>query len=140
MPIVHWNASYATGIARIDEQHQALFGAVNDLHDAFSSGAARARIGAAIEFLVRYTAEHFQEEEAVMERCGYAGLAAHRTEHQLLLEEVKAFRDRFEKAPDSVRPLEVAGFLGDWLTHHILQVDQKYAGFLKTQGRALPGT
>jgi hemerythrin-like metal-binding protein len=131
MSIVRWNDNYATGIARIDEQHQTLFKAVNELHDAFKAGAATAQIGKAIEFLVRYTVEHFRDEEAFMERHGYAGLAVHRGEHQLLLEEVKAFHSKFEKAPDSVRPMEVARFLGDWLTHHINQVDMKYAASLK---------
>ena len=52
----------------------------------------------------------------------------------LLLGQVQEFSDKFKLAPDSVRPMEVARFLGDWLTHHIHQVDMKYAGFLKEKG------
>ncbi len=134
MSLVRWSESFATGIAKIDEQHQTLFKAVNELHEAFRSGAAKPQIGKAIDFLVKYTVEHFRDEEGFMERYGYDGLAAHRGEHQLLLEQVKEFSDKFQKAPDSVRPMEVARFLGDWLTHHIHQVDMKYAGYLKDKG------
>ncbi len=134
MSLVRWNDSYATGIARIDDQHRTLFGAVNDLHDAFRTGAAKAQIGKAIDFLVTYTVEHFRDEEGYMERYGYDGLAAHRAEHQLLLDQVQEFNGKFRTSPDSVRPMEVARFLGDWLTHHINQVDLKYAGYLKAKG------
>ena len=134
MSIVRWSDNYATGITRIDDQHQTLFTAVNDLHEAFRSGAAKAQIGKAIEFLVRYTVEHFRDEEGYMEQYAYDGLASHRAEHHLLLEEVQAFSEKFQKAPESVRPMEVARFLGDWLTHHINQVDMKYAGYLKEKG------
>jgi hemerythrin-like metal-binding protein len=134
MSIVRWSDNYATGIGKIDDQHQTLFKAVNQLHEAFKSGAAKDQIGIAIEFLVRYTVEHFRDEEGFMEKYGYDGLAAHRAEHQLLLSEVSAFSEKFRKAPDSVRPMEVARFLGDWLTHHINQVDMKYASFLKEKG------
>ncbi len=134
MSLVRWNDSYATGIARIDDQHRTLFGAVNDLHDAFRTGAAKAQIGKAIDFLVTYTVEHFRDEEGYMERYGYDGLAAHRAEHQLLLDQVQEFNGKFRTSPESVRPMEVARFLGDWLTHHINQVDLKYAGYLKAKG------
>ncbi len=134
MSLVRWNDSFATGIARIDDQHRTLFGAVNDLHDAFRTGAAKAQIGKAIDFLVTYTVEHFRDEEGYMERYGYDGLAAHRAEHQLLLDQVQEFNGKFRTSPESVRPMEVARFLGDWLTHHINQVDLKYAGYLKAKG------
>lgn len=134
MSLVRWNDAYATGIAKIDEQHQALFKAVNDLHDAFKGGAAKAQIGKSIEFLVGYTVDHFRDEEAIMDRHGFPGLSNHRAEHHLLLEQVKEFREKFQKAPDSVRPMEVARFLGEWLTHHIHQMDMQYAGYLKEKG------
>jgi hemerythrin-like metal-binding protein len=134
MAIVHWSDAYATGIAKIDEQHQALFKAVNDLSDSFRSGGAKEQIGKSIDFLVKYTVEHFRDEEGFMERYGYEGLSAHRSEHKLLLDQVGEFRDKYQKAPESVRPMEVARFLGDWLTHHISNVDMKYAAFLKGKG------
>ena len=134
MSLVRWNDSYATGIARIDDQHRTLFGAVNDLHDAFRTGAAKAQIGKAIDFLVTYTVEHFRDEEGYMERYGYDGLAAHRAEHQLLLDQVQEFNGKFRTSPDSVRPMEVARFLGDWLTHHIPTFDKAYAGPMRAGG------
>lgn len=134
MSIVRWSDHYATGIAAIDDQHKTLFKAVNDLHEAFRTGAAKEQVARAVAFLVNYTVEHFRDEEAFMERYGYPGLDPHRAEHMLLLDEVKAFSDRLQTNPDQVRPMEIARFLGDWLTHHINQVDQKYAEFIKQKG------
>lgn len=136
MSIVRWSDHYATGIAVIDDQHKTLFQAVNDLHEAFRSGAGKEQVAKSIAFLVRYTVDHFRDEEGFMERYGYEGLDPHRAEHMLLLDEVKAFSEKLQSAPDQVRPMEVARFLGDWLTHHINQVDMKYAAFLKQKGVA----
>ena len=81
-----------------------------------------------------YTVKHFKDEEKFMEQHGFPGLAAHKTEHILLLQEAADFQENYNANPASVRPIEVARFLGDWLTHHIQQMDFTYATFIKAKG------
>lgn len=131
MPLINWNDLYATGIAEIDQQHQQLFQAVNDLFEGIQQGHAREQIGKTIDFLVDYARSHFQAEEEFMRSHGFDGLAAHRTEHELLLQEAVLFRAQFLANSASVRPMEVARFLSDWLTHHIQRMDFQYANFVK---------
>lgn len=134
MPLVSWSDRYATGIREIDAQHQTLFQAVNDLHDGLMAGKGKESIDKTLDFLVKYTQSHFQSEEAFMQQQGFDGLAAHRTEHQMLLEEVAVFREQYTRNAGSVRPMEVARFLGDWLTHHIQRMDLQYVAFVQKQG------
>ncbi len=134
MPLVVWTDRYATGIEAIDEQHQQLFKAVNDLHDGLMAGKAKESIEKTLDFLVEYTLRHFQTEENFMHQQGFEGLPAHRSEHKLLLDEVATFREQYTRNAAAVRPMEVARFLGDWLTHHIHQMDMQYALYVKGRG------
>lgn len=134
MPLVSWSDRYATGIPEIDAQHQTLFQAVNDLHDGLMAGKGKASIDKTLDFLVQYTQSHFQSEETFMQQQGFEGLAAHRTEHKMLLEEVAVFREQYTRNAATVRPMEVARFLGDWLTHHIQRMDLQYVAFVQKKG------
>jgi len=46
---------------------------------------------------------------------------------------VLAFKKQFDTGKASVTP-ELMTFLQDWLTNHILTVDQKYGEFLNSKG------
>jgi hemerythrin-like metal-binding protein len=134
MALVNWNDLYATGIAQVDEQHKTLFNTVNDFHQGLITARGKEELAKTLNFLVEYTVNHFKTEEDFMREFHYEGLTAHRTEHQILLAEVGAFKEKWDRDPAAVRPMEVARFLGDWLTHHIQQMDFQYAKFMREKG------
>lgn len=136
MALLQWSDRYATGIPAIDEEHQQLFRAVNELHAGLAAGHAKEQIGKTLDFLVDYTLQHFKAEEAYMAQNAFVGLKAHQFEHILLVEEVRLFQKQFHQDPTKVRPIEVARFLGEWLTHHIMNMDMQYATFLRNKPRA----
>lgn len=133
MPIAIWSSRFETGIAIIDQQHQALFEAVNKLADSFKNGTASAQVKASMDFLVKYTVEHFQTEEKFMKEMGYPKLTSHTAEHAQLVAKAKDLQARLaEGKPVTV---EVTSFLADWLKHHINEVDMGYVEFAKAKGR-----
>lgn len=134
MALITWNDRFATGIPTVDDQHKTLFKTVNDFHEGLMTGRGREEMAKALEFLVDYTVKHFKTEEDFMQLHKYDAFSAHRAEHLLLLEEVATFKEQWTKNAASVRPMEVARFLGDWLTHHIQQMDFEYVKFLKAKG------
>ena len=134
MALLTWNDRFSTGIPTVDDQHRTLFKAVNDFHEGLTAGRAKEELALTLNFLVNYTVSHFKEEEEFMQRHGFPGLAAHRSEHELLLNDAASFRARWAEDPASVRPMEAARFLGDWLTHHIQQMDFKYVQYLREKG------
>ena len=134
MALVVWNERFSTGIPSVDDQHKTLFKTVNDFHEGLVAGRAKEQLAQTLNALVDYTVKHFQTEEDFMKRHQFPGVAGHTAEHHLLLEEVGSFKAKWTDNPAAVRPMEVARFLGDWLTHHIQEMDFQYARFLKEKG------
>jgi hemerythrin-like metal-binding protein len=134
MALVTWSERFATSIPTVDDQHKVLFQIVNEFQEGLLAGKAKEQLALTLNSLVDYTVKHFKTEEDFMKLHAFDGLPAHLAEHHLLLEEVGNFKEKWTANPASVRPMEVARFLGDWLTHHIQQMDFQYVKFLKDRG------
>ncbi|MCR6633174.1 MAG: hemerythrin domain-containing protein [Magnetospirillum sp.] len=83
-----WNDAFLVGDAHIDAQHRAFFDEVNAVSTVLEQGSGREAV---IDFYRAFTAAlitHFRDEEAMLERLGYAGLERHRGEHEALLSAV----------------------------------------------------
>lgn len=134
MAYVDWCASYSVNNSLLDEQHQQMFTIISELHSAMFHKNARKQMIAAIRQLIEYTQKHFAEEERQMERSGFPGLAGHKAAHEKLKQQVIEIEQRFHDAKDSMAG-DLIGFLvSDWLVKHILEMDKKYAPYLKKAG------
>jgi hemerythrin len=133
MAIANWSSRYETGIGIIDTQHKALFEAVNKLADSFKSGTAKEQVKDSLDFLVKYTVEHFQTEEKYMQDMDYPKLTAHMAEHAQLIVKAKDLQKRL--ADGKPMTMDVTIFLADWLKHHINEDDMGYVAFVKEKNR-----
>ena len=97
MALLTWSEKYSVGVKKIDEQHTALVGTLNELHAAMLKGQAASVTGNLLRKLVEYTRNHFAAEEALMSRTGYPGLESHRTHHHELTRQVGEFVARYER-------------------------------------------
>ncbi len=101
-----WQPAYVLGIPVVDAQHERLF--------------RLAREAAPLEFLLEQIQEHFRTEEELMAAHHYAGLAAHKLEHDSLLSQLAG-----------AQPSEATlVFLDGWVTGHIASADRAMAGAL----------
>lgn len=126
MAFASWKESYSVGVAAIDDQHKSLFKMVGELNDAMSKGRGKDVLDGILDRLIRYTATHFREEEAAMQRCGYPNLAAHKLEHQALTNQALGLQKNF-RAGKLMMSVEIMTFLTNWLDKHITKVDMQYA-------------
>lgn len=133
MAIAIWSSRFETGIPIIDTQHKALFEAVNKLADSFKNGTASAQVKASMDFLVKYTVEHFRTEEKYMREIDYPKLTSHMAEHAQLVAKAQGLQAKLAEGKPVT--LEVTTFLADWLKHHINEVDMGYVEFLKAKNR-----
>ena len=133
MTIAIWSSRYETGIDLIDSQHQTLFAAVNQLADSFKTGTAGHQISESLDFLVKYTDEHFHAEEHYMREVGYPGLASHLAEHAKLMKQVRDLQGKM--ACGEPVTMDVTIFLADWLKQHINDSDMGYVEFMKQKAR-----
>ncbi len=133
MAMFEWNPNFSVQIGSFDLQHKQLFETAEELYQAMSTGRGKDVIGGVLDKLLKYTQVHFAAEERAMNRFLYPEFEEHKHEHELLLQQVNDFRDRFV-AGNTMLSLEVMKFLKDWLTHHINNTDKRYGPFLIKQG------
>lgn len=128
-----WSEAYATGVAEIDAQHQALLQQVDRLLAAI--GDEPGAVGRVLDFLGDYAVSHFEMEERLMERHGYPQAEAHREAHAAF---VRAFgRLRYDYDLDGLTDgfaELVSGWLVEWLKGHILDLDMALGRWLRARG------
>ena len=135
MHLFEWKPAYRIGHAEIDAQHQRLFQLASELHQAMAAGKGRRILESTLASLIHYTQTHFAHEEGLMQKYRYPEYRQHKAAHDKLTTQVVAFHTDF-KAGRSIMTVDLLHFLKNWLAHHIGEIDQKVAVFLKEQGTA----
>src|SRR5581483_2719048 len=93
--LITWNDQYSVGIAAIDAQHQKWIRIINEVHDAMLNQKTAATLGKSLDAMLEYTGIHFAAEEALMRRHAYPDYAAHKTQHDKLLVDLKELQQSF---------------------------------------------
>jgi len=132
---ISWSDAYATGVPEIDAQHQELLSQVGRLLDAIAGDPAA--VGRLLDYLGDYAVSHFELEERLMDHHGYPGAETHREAHASF---VRAFgRLRFDYDLDGLTEGMsdlIGGWLVDWLTGHILDMDRTLGRWMVARGQA----
>lgn len=122
--------SYKIKVEDIDAQHSRLVGHVNDLYAAMKRGEDKEAIGGILMSLLEYTNEHFSSEEELMTRIHYPGIDEHRKEHVAFRSRLEELHSEFKGAETGIT-VDLMLFLKDWVLDHVLNLDMKYAEFMK---------
>lgn len=121
-----------TGNRKLDNDHVELFSKINDFMDLCAQGKGTAEIMATVDYLKKYTKEHFTYEENLQKTNNYHNYNQH-----------KAFHDKFIKnLDDIVKEIQTVGVsvalvgkinihLGSALIAHIKTADLELAQFLR---------
>ena len=127
-----WTDDLHTGNALIDGDHGKLINRLNALFEALSAAADGQRLAQAMQDLIDYTREHFDREDAEMERIQYVAALAHGSEHVKLLGQLTELQAML-LAGGKINAPAVGDFLNHWLRHHILTADKKLAAALRSE-------
>ncbi|MCX7793593.1 MAG: bacteriohemerythrin [Thermodesulfovibrionales bacterium] len=130
---IEWDNKYKVDIIEIDAQHQRLFILYNNLVEAMYRGVGMKELGNVLNELLEYTVIHFMTEEAYMEKFKYPELESHRSAHKGFREKVYNLHKDFTEGKP-VLTAEVVEYVRDWLKQHVLNVDQRFAPYLKRAG------
>ncbi len=133
MALFTWCDDYSVKIPSIDEQHHKLVDMLNALHDSMTSGGGSAQLEELLSSLVEYTVVHFTYEEKLLAEHEFPQTAEHVGEHQRLVEQVTAFKTRYDAGSAKIN-MQLMKFLKDWLIHHILGSDKSYSAYLVERG------
>jgi len=123
MAFAGWRNEYATGVPEIDDQHRALFGAIEELHMAFMQNEDGLKIAQIVDFMNGYARTHFAAEEKLMAEHPDEGQQAHLQKHRDFELQVEDFLSRTE-SNTRMLSMEVLYYLRDWLIVHIQETDQ----------------
>jgi hemerythrin len=135
MSLMTWTKEqFGTNVSIHDLEHQKIFSLLNDLHSAVPT-SDRSAIGRNLDALIAYVAEHFGSEEKNMEKSGYASLAAHKQEHDKLVQICLDLQKKF-KAGQAEVTQDTTAFLKDWLQKHIPVIDRAYGPAMNGKGIA----
>ena len=124
-----WKRRYSVGVRELDEQHQAIMGGLNELHELMMRGKVDEAVTPLINSLVSLAGEHFATEERLMESARFPGLAQHRAAHQALSSKVREFLARQELGEPAAYS-QFMYFLREWITRHMEKEDQEYVPWL----------
>lgn len=122
-------------IQGIDGQHKELIRILQQANDLVLAAPDRRKafLPGVIRKLFYYSQYHFSYEEELMSRHGYGALAAHRDLHSAFVRQVLRFSEEFRQGAGTL-PEELAGFLKDWIVHHILEEDRRFKDSMGTGG------
>jgi hemerythrin len=133
MPLFEWKPVLSVNVESIDGQHQQLIALMNSFHEAHERQAYPVAIGH-LKKLAAFTEQHFADEERLMAKAAYPGLAAHREHHKKLLTSVGRLAQEYIATPSAKSGEHLGKFLKSWLSGHILGVDKEYGPHLVSHG------
>ncbi len=129
MSLMAWNESFATHVGEVDAHHKRLIDLINEIYRGIMLEKEKEVVDNTLNDLVEFTVMHFKYEESLFDKYGYEDSASHKQKHKELLAQVGDYVGRYKEGNTEISH-ELLSFLKNWLTKHILGVDQKYAAYL----------
>ncbi|MCL2806479.1 MAG: hemerythrin family protein [Treponema sp.] len=121
-----WDDSYLLGNEQVDAQHHQLFDLVNSLVRSCDNGSEKETVRNALDFLVNYTVQHFDDEEALQIKYGYPEYESHKKLHEDFKLTVVELVERFYTSGSSFDlGNDIKTIVLKWLVEHILYEDKK---------------
>ena len=128
-----WDDSYKIGNEQVDAQHHQLFNLVNDLVRSCAEDFDTIKLKDTLDFLVNYTVQHFNDEEALQIQYNYPEYEKHKKTHEDFKHVVVALVQRFiETGSSEALGNDIKTIVLKWLIDHILNEDKKIGEFMKT--------
>ncbi len=122
-----WNTAFECQIPHIDAQHKALFDHIELLGNMHGD---LTRIPMTLEFLEKYTTEHFSDEESLHSQLRYPHALEHQRQHKDFINQMRKLKANYNASGHTLSTLmEMNHTLVDWLKAHILQTDKRFAEF-----------
>ena len=134
MSFMKWDEQYAVHIRLMDDQHKRLFDMIDQFYVALQQKETQRAMSELLTGLTEYSLYHFHAEERMMSLNHFPLYAAHKSAHEKFIMTVQEFKDRFDSGKLLI-PIEVAQFLKQWLSNHILMTDKHLGKFLQQQNQ-----
>ncbi|NLD47479.1 MAG: hemerythrin family protein [Clostridiaceae bacterium] len=128
-----WTSDLSIGVELIDNQHKTWFEKANGLFEAGKERRAKEYIDTMLDFLDKYTKQHFSDEEAYMEKIRYPEIDAQKKMHESFIKELAKLKNDFNESGGNILVIINANqMIINWLTKHITSMDKKIGDYVRT--------
>lgn len=130
MSLIDWSDDFRTGIASLDFEHRQMIDLLNEMAAAVLPGGTGEQVADFLGEVYAKIQAHFALEERIMREHRYAGYAAHKAEHERLLDQIREIMENQEGAGDRDLRATLGSRLRDWFMVHFHEQDAKLHGLL----------
>ena len=123
MSLIEWRKEFEIGRPEVDAEHRELVALINELPGVLQGGPSEQALEVLGEIYASIAA-HFALEERLMRDNNYDDYAAHKQEHESLLDELLDLMDDF----DSGAWVDINAFaarVGEWFSEHFRNRDAR---------------
>jgi len=131
--MIEWEDKYSVGVSIIDEEHKKLIDIINRAIAAKQNRDNPEEISEILNEMMKYTHEHFKNEEAYMVKFNYPMYQYHREEHLDFSMRTLSYQSRVTNGDYNVAN-EILEYLKRWLVDHIQKTDKEYTDCFNKNG------
>jgi hemerythrin-like metal-binding protein len=124
MALIEWREGFSVGLPAVDHEHRELIDLINRTHARLGEDASEPAVADFLGEIHARISAHFALEEKIMREAGYDRFAAHKEDHERLLDEIRDFMETYEDRAN----FDAAAFgarLGAWFTEHFQTEDAR---------------
>ena len=129
-----WNEEMNVGVREMDDEHRALIGLLNQLHEGIVSNADNKALVNIFSRLIQATKVHLAHEERLLAKTNFPDIDDHHREHDALIAKGLMLQARFMSGSTAPFTMETFQQVREWLQAHILNEDKKYKEHLNVNG------
>jgi hemerythrin len=124
MKYLQWRDEFSIGIDSVDFEHQNLMEMINMIYAELDNRRDIAEIRRTVGEVHAEVSAHFALEERIMREAGYEEFAAHKNDHENLLDQIRTLMDAIENDPEHALDV-LSEQLADWFSGHFNSFDAR---------------
>lgn len=125
MTLIEWRPEFETGVAEVDHEHRELVDLINALHVEIGANAPKKVVRGFLGEVFAKISAHFALEETVMRKHRYDEYAAHKAEHEKLLDDIRDIMDAHESDVFVDYEAALGRAVRDWFVDHFKTKDAR---------------
>ena len=125
MALIEWQTEFETGVREVDHEDRDLVDLINVLHRKIGSNAGKEVIGGFLGEVFAKISAHFALEETVMRKHRYDEYAAHKADHEKLLDDIRDIMDAHESGAFVDYEEALGRAVRDWFVDHFKSKDAR---------------
>ena len=124
MKYLQWRDEFSIGVDSVDFEHQNLMEMINMIYAELDNRRDIAEIRRTVGEVHAEVSAHFALEERIMRQAGYEEFAAHKNDHENLLDQIRTLMDAIENDPEHALDV-LSEQLADWFSGHFNSFDAR---------------